>query len=168
MATRTSSTTPAGGKSTGARIVGADQRPSDGPGPEVMDAATLINDNVVNASGEDLGKIEAIMLDVQTGRIAYAVLSFGGFLGMGAKLFAIPWSALTLDAAEKRFILDTPKDRLENAPGFDKDHWPAMADPRWAKELHAYYDVTPYWEEELSTTRDPRTSAGSSTTRETY
>jgi sporulation protein YlmC with PRC-barrel domain len=165
MATRTSSTTANQADTAGTHIVGADRSRSDGPGPEVMDAATLIDDDVVNASGEDLGKIEAIMLDVQSGRIAYAVLSFGGFLGMGTKLFAIPWSALTLDADEKRFILDVPKDRLENAPGFDKDHWPAMADPRWARELHEYYDVTPYWEEEMATKRDPRTSAGSTATR---
>jgi hypothetical protein len=61
--------------------------------------------------------------------------SFGGVFGIGSKLFAIPWSALTLDADEKRFILDAPKERLENAPGFDKDHWPSMADQDWAKEL---------------------------------
>ncbi len=167
MATRTSSTTATQGETGGARIVGADRSRSDGPGPEVMDAATLIDDDVVNASGEDLGKIEAIMLDVQSGRVAYAVLSFGGFLGMGTKLFAIPWSALTLDADEKRFVLDVSKDRLEKAPGFDKDHWPSMADPRWATELHAYYGVTPYWEEEMGTMRDPRSSAGSAGTRGT-
>src|SRR6267143_1836135 len=80
--------------------------PSSGPGPDVMDAASLTGDDVVNAAGDDLGKIEAIMLDVASGRIAYAVLSFGGFLGMRNKLFAIPWSALTLDAGEKRFVLN--------------------------------------------------------------
>jgi sporulation protein YlmC with PRC-barrel domain len=158
MVTRTTSTTSQK-QSGGAAIVG-DRTRSDGPGPEVMDAATLIGDAVVNAQDEDLGKIEAIMLDVESGRIAYAVLSFGGFLGMGSKLFAIPWSALTLDTEEKRFILDAPKDKLENAPGFDKDHWPSMADSSWATDLHAYYDVAPYWEDEVSTTRDPRTSAG--------
>jgi sporulation protein YlmC with PRC-barrel domain len=158
MATRTSTTT--GTLTGGAPIVGADRRSSDGPGPEVMDAATLNGDSVVNASGEDLGKIEAIMLDVTGGRIAYAVLSFGGFLGMGSKLFAIPWSALTLDAGEQRFILDVAKDRLENAPGFDKDHWPSMADASWATELHSYYNVRPYWDDDIPSSRDPRTSAG--------
>jgi sporulation protein YlmC with PRC-barrel domain len=159
MVTRTGigSTTTTGG----APIIGADQRRSDGPGPEVMNAETLIGDSVVNSAGDDLGDIKAIMLDVTTGRIAYAVLSFGGFLGVGDKLFAIPWSALTLDAAEKRFILDIARDRLENAPGFDKDHWPSMADPSWANEIHAYYDVKPYWDDNLSAARDPRTSAGS-------
>src|SRR5690349_19936845 len=159
MGTRTTSTTR--NTSAGAAIVG-NRGTSDGPGPEVMDAATLIGDAVVNANDEDLGKVEAIMLDVQSGRIAYAVLSFGGFLGMGSKLFAIPWSALTLDAGEHRFILDVPKDRLENAPGFDKDHWPSMADTAWATEVHSYYNVRPYWDDELGTTpltsSDPRTT----------
>ena len=118
---------------------------SEGPGPDVMDAASLIGDKVVNATGDDLGKIEAIMLDVNSGHIAYAVLSFGGFLGMGSKLFAIPWSALVLDARHKRFVLDVSKERLESAPGFDKDHWPSMADRAWATGLHDYYEVAPYW-----------------------
>ena len=160
----TGSTQTAGG----APIVGAERRRSDGPGPEVMDAATLIGDSVVNSSGEDLGKIEAIMLDVTSGRIAYAVLSFGGFLGMGAKLFAIPWSALALDAGEKRFILGVSKDRLKNAPGFDKDHWPSMADPTWATEVHAYYNVTPYWDDDLDAARDRRSTPDELTTPRVY
>ena len=121
-----------------------------GPGPDVMDAASLAGDDVVNAAGEGLGRIEAIMLDVSSGRIAYAVLSFGTFLGMGGKLFAIPWSALTLDAAEQRFILDGPRERLEAAPGFDKDHWPSMADETWANRIHKYYEIEPYWDDPLS------------------
>lgn len=145
MATRTGSTSSTQSQK-GAAIVGQGRASADGPGPEVMDAATLIGDKVVNAADEDLGEIEAIMLDVQSGRIAYAVLSFGGFLGMGTKLFALPWSALTLDTDEKQFILDVPKDKLENAPGFDKDHWPSMADLTWATSLHQYYGREPYWD----------------------
>jgi sporulation protein YlmC with PRC-barrel domain len=161
MATRTPTTSSTRGSTAGgAKIIGADPSRADGPGPYIMDADTLIGDNVVNAAGEDLGEIKAIMLDVESGRVAYAVLSFGGFLGMGNKLFAIPWSALTLDADEKRFVLDIAKDRLDNAPGFDKDHWPAMADASWARHLHEYYDVRPYWDDDLSSL-DPRTSSGS-------
>ena len=128
-------------------------RVSRGPGPFVMDAATLDGDSVVNPAGECIGKIEAIMLDVTAGRVAYAVLSFGGFFGVGSKLFAIPWSAFTLDAVENRFLLDVSKERLESAPGFDEDHWPAMADRRWATEVHAYFDVQPYWEDETGMRR---------------
>jgi sporulation protein YlmC with PRC-barrel domain len=138
------------GRSSGAQIIDDGHKTSNGPGPNVMDAATLTGDSVVNGAGEDLGKIEAIMLDVTSGRIAYAVLSFGGFLGMGKKLFALPWGALTLDAVEKRFIVDASKEKLQNAEGFDKDHWPSMADPEWATRLHSYYNVTPYWDEKYA------------------
>ena len=77
---------------------------------------------------------------------AYAVLSFGGFLGMGDKLFAIPWRALQIDPPNHRFILDVDKETLESAPGFDKDHWPSMADEQWAREIHTYYKANPYWD----------------------
>src|SRR5687768_12284127 len=86
------------------RIIGATSAAlsSDGPGPQIMGADTLIGDNVVNTLGEDLGEIKEIMLEISSGRVAYAVLSSGGFLGIGDKLFAIPWSALKLDPANKR------------------------------------------------------------------
>ncbi len=112
----------------------------------VMSASTLIGDTVVNAQGEDLGKVEEIMLHIDSGKIAYAVLSFGGFLGIGDKLFAIPWEALTLDEDNHRFILNVDKERLEQAPGFDKDHWPDMADPKWGTEIYRYYGYKqPAW-----------------------
>jgi len=78
--------------------------------------------------------------------VGYAVLSFGGFLGMGEKFFAVPWNALTLDTKNKRFVLNVEKDRLKDAPGFDKDHWPNMADQSWMNEIHAYYGTKPYWD----------------------
>ena len=113
--------------------------------PTVMAADTLTGDKVVNFQKEDLGKIEHLMIDLERGRIAYAVLSFGGFLGMGDKLFAIPWSALALDTVEKRFILNVEKELLKHAPGFDKDHWPNMADRTWGAEVATYYGAKPYW-----------------------
>ena len=129
----------------GARIIGGQDNTS-GPGPEVMAADTLEGDKIVNRKGDDLGKVEDIMIDVRRGSVAYIVMSCGGFLGMGDKLFAIPWSALTLDTESKCFIFEVDKETLEKAPGFDKDHWPAMADERWARSIHSYYDVAPYWE----------------------
>jgi len=132
----------------GARIVGGPESyfGNEGPGPRIMAASTLEGDKVVNAAGEDLGEIKDIMIDVPSGRVAYAVLPFGGILGMGSKLFAVPWHALQLDPENHRFILDVSKERLQNAPGFDKDHWPSMADQRWANEIHEYYGSSPYWE----------------------
>jgi sporulation protein YlmC with PRC-barrel domain len=110
-----------------------------GPGPILMGASTLIGDNVYNHKDENLGDIKEIMLDTMSGKVMYAVLSFGGFLGMGEKLFAVPWSALTLDTKNKRFVLNVEKDRLKLAPGFDKDKWPNMSDQSWAKEIDSYY-----------------------------
>ncbi|HLA75208.1 MAG TPA: PRC-barrel domain-containing protein [Gammaproteobacteria bacterium] len=115
------------------------------PDRNVLSVSTLMDDPVHNTAGEDLGKIEDFMIDLDEGRIAYAVLSFGGFLGMGDKLFAIPWSALTIDADEHAFVLDVDKDTLENAPGFDKDNWPDMADRRWGEQVYSYYGRKPYW-----------------------
>ena len=125
-----------------------DTTPMDhvGPGPQVMSSETLTGNDVVNRAGEDLGDIKAIMLDVPQGRVAYAVLEFGGFLGMGNKLFAIPWQALVLDVERKCFILDVGVDVLKSAPGFDPDNWPSMADMEWARSLHTHYSARPYWE----------------------
>jgi sporulation protein YlmC with PRC-barrel domain len=103
---------------------------------------------VRNSEGEDLGKIEELMIDIPTGRVAYAVLSFGGFLGMGNKLFAIPWDALTLDEIEHQFILNVDKKTLEAAPGFDKDEWPDMADPKFGSQIYGYYGYKEYWTED--------------------
>jgi sporulation protein YlmC with PRC-barrel domain len=126
-------------------VGGGDELTNDGPGPEVMGASTLIGDDVINGLGESLGLIKEIMLDVPCGRVAYAVLSSGGLFGVGDKLYAIPWSALTLDTSRKCFVLNVSREQMENAPGFDKDHWPPMADPTWATDLHNYYGQCVYW-----------------------
>jgi sporulation protein YlmC with PRC-barrel domain len=115
-----------------------------GPGPYLMGADTLVGNEVYNRDSQDLGEIKEIMLDMRSGRVSYAVLSFGGFFGMGGKLFAVPWDALKLDTENKRFVLDVNKDRLDSAPGFDKTHWPDMADATWEKGIHAYYGTTPH------------------------
>ena len=146
MANIPSTSTPSSGQG-GARIIDQNPDMSGGPGPEVMAADTLQGDAVVNASGDKLGDIEDIMIDVPSGRVAYAVLARGGVMGVGAKLFAIPWDALTLDADRECFILDIDEERLANAPGFDKDHWPSMADRTWGSEVYSYYNRRPYWEQ---------------------
>lgn len=115
-----------------------------GPGPRLMGADTLIGNEVCNADNDDIGEIKEIMLDVARGHIEYAVLSFGSFLGMGEKLFAVPWSALKLDTKNKRFLLDIDKERLKNAPGFNKNAWPDLADNTLANDLHSYYGTKPH------------------------
>ena len=113
-------------------------------GFKVLSANTLKGDSVVNDKNEELGTIEDLMIDLEKGRVAYAVLSFGGFMGMGEKLFAIPWSALRVDTDEKRFVLNVPKEKLEKAPGFDVDNWPDMADRKWSAGIENYYGSKPF------------------------
>ena len=109
----------------------------------VLAASTLAGDSVRNSAGDDLGKVDEIMIDIPSGKVAYAVLSFGGVLRMGNKLFAVPWSALTVDEDEKCFILDVDKQTLENAPGFDKDNWPDMANSTWGSEVFRHDGASP-------------------------
>lgn len=116
-----------------------------GPGPEIMAAETLQGDRVMNLQGELLGKLRDIMIDVRHGRIAYAVMSSGGVMGFGDRLYALPWSALTMDAAQQCFLLDITRERLMEAPGFDRDRWPSMADTTFAQSVHAYYGKPSYW-----------------------
>lgn len=130
---------------SGADIVGGPKDKPQGPGPEIMAATTLEGNEVYNREDEVLGSIRHIMLDVPRGQIAYAVLSRGGVLGIGDKLYAIPWSALTLDTDREGFILNVTVEYLEADQGFDKDNWPSMADTEWASRTHAYYQRPPYW-----------------------
>src|SRR5438046_1104153 len=96
-----------------------------------LSASTLSKDKVYNNAGEHLGDVHDIMIDIPTGKVAYVVLSFGGFLGVGNKFFAIPWHALTVDETNKCLRMNIEQSRLERAPGFDKDNWPDMSDQAW-------------------------------------
>lgn len=110
-----------------------------------LGATTLLHDKVVNLSGQYVGKIEELMIDVTTGRVAYAVLSHGGILGIGNKLFALPWSALTVDEAKKRFVINVSREALDRMPGFDKEHWPDLNDLEYATGVYRQWGATPYW-----------------------
>ncbi|MEO8432098.1 MAG: PRC-barrel domain-containing protein [Acidobacteriota bacterium] len=114
-------------------------------GRNTLSATTLIGDAVVNRKGEDLGKVEDFMIEPEQGQVSYAVLSFGGFLGMGDKLFAVPMKAMKLSREEKRFVLDIDKEKLKNAPGFDKDNWPDLNDRTYGTKVYTYYGYQPHW-----------------------
>ena len=109
-------------------------------------ASKMIGSEVKNMAGEKLGKLEDFVLDLGSGRIAYAVLSFGGFLHVGNKLFALPPKALTFNADDEEFMVNIDKGVLKNAPGFDKDDWPDVADREYATKIYSYYGYTPFWE----------------------
>ncbi|MBK2356616.1 PRC-barrel domain-containing protein [Francisella hispaniensis] len=88
----------------------------------ILSATTIIGDDVVNYDGESLGEVKEIMLDTNTGEVAYVVVSFEGFLGMGGKLFAVPLTAFEIDTANKQFKLDKSKEELKQDSGFDKNN----------------------------------------------
>jgi len=109
-------------------------------------ASSIIGTDVVNPKGENLGDIKEVVIDPRTGKVAYAVVSFGGFLGMGEKLFAIPFTSFEYNVEENKYVLDVSKERLKSAPGFDSDNWPSMAEETWNRNIYKYYERSPYWE----------------------
>lgn len=121
---------------------------SAGPGATLTSASSLTGHDVVNRAGETLGEVQEVMLDLSHGTVAYAVMSSGGFLGIGERLFAIPWRALQLDAERKAFVLDVDKSHFDKAPGFEPSHWPTQLNggEEWHRDVHAYYGTPVYWE----------------------
>lgn len=116
--------------------------------PTLISAVTVKGTNVRNPEGEDIGNIEDLMIDWRHGIVAYAVLSFGGFLGMGTKWFAIPMESFQFDTEQESsdVILPVKKEDLENAPGFDKDNWPQYADQSFVSSVYIHYGIEPYWD----------------------
>ena len=109
-------------------------------------ASQLIGMNIQNSRGETVGEIEDIVLDADSGRIRYAAVSYGGFLGVGDKLFAVPFSALKCqadrdDPAERVMILNVTQEQLKGATGFDEDHWPNFADRNFTNQIDKQYGV---------------------------
>jgi len=107
----------------------------------LLSSSSLTGNDVKNPSGDSLGKIEDMMIDTRTGAVAYCVLSFGGIFGVFDKLFAVPMPVLTVDTDDKCFVLNESKERLEGAPGFDKDNWPDHSDLGWRQTVDDYYRV---------------------------
>ncbi len=111
--------------------------------PRILSASSITGTNVKNSMGQDIGEIKDIMIDWSNGTISYAVLSFGGFLGMGDKYFAVPMEAFDFDATDSDdyVVLDVSKEQLEDAPGFDKDNWPSHADVAFTNRIYSHYGV---------------------------
>ena len=107
----------------------------------ILSSTSITGTNVTNQKGENLGEIKDLMIDTETGTVNYAVLSFGGFLGLGDKYFAIPFEAFSVNTTTEKFTLNVTKDRLENAPGFDKDNWPKTSDHKYWDSLYKHYGV---------------------------
>ncbi len=115
----------------------------------------LLGRKVENNQGEQLGNITDIVIDMDRGQVAYAVLSFGGFLGMGDKLFAIPFTALKDSPQRRSFVLNVDKEKLKQAPGFDKNQWPETGNRQWGTDVHRFYGEQPYWERSDTQSQTP-------------
>jgi len=113
--------------------------------PTILSASSLNGASVESPQGEGLGKIRELMVDLEDGRIAYVLLSFGGALGIGEKLIAIPWGAVYVDTMHQVIVLDVDRETLENAPSFDIDDWPDACDRSWVANLYDHYGYRPYW-----------------------
>lgn len=105
----------------------------------VLTAGSIMRDKVVSTSGENLGDIKDLMVDLNKGCIAYAVLDFGSFMGMGGKYFAVPWNSFTVDEDNRQLVLNVSKEQLEQSPGFDKDRWPLSNDDTYYSSVDRYY-----------------------------
>ncbi len=109
-------------------------------------ASNIEDIEVLNAAHKKLGTVEDLMINSRTGRVVYAALSYGGFAGVGDKLFAVPWRAFKFERnkqeKENMLVLNIDEQTLKNAPGFDKEHWPNFADPKFRKGIESYYGRT--------------------------
>jgi sporulation protein YlmC with PRC-barrel domain len=115
----------------------------------IQKASEIIGRSVQNNRGEELGEIKDLAIDSDRYRIAYVVLSFGGFMGLGDKLFAIPTGVLQMPGTEGYAVLKVEKDRLKSATGFDKNQWPNLGDLTFAEDTYEFYGQRPYWLEDL-------------------
>ncbi len=109
--------------------------------PRILSSSSIIGTKVFNNLKENIGDIKDLMINLQDGRIDYAVLSFGGFLGMGDKLFAVPLEAFDVHPENETFQLNVSKEKLEQAPGFDKDNWPDTGDNSFRDSVYKHYGV---------------------------
>jgi len=109
--------------------------------PQALSVSTLLGNRVVDRAGQEVGRIQELMVDPKNGRVTYAVMSFGGVFGLGEKLFAVPWVSLELDPDHDRFFMDVDREKLKDAPGFDKDDWPNMSGTYWGTDVPKFYNV---------------------------
>jgi sporulation protein YlmC with PRC-barrel domain len=114
-------------------------------GASLISADRVEGTSVYNRTGDHLGSIKDVMIDKMSGKVAYAVMSFGGFLGIGEKLHPVPWSKLTYDRSQGGYVVDLDKRVLEGAPTYDPTDTPNYDDQAWGKKVHDYYKVPPYW-----------------------
>lgn len=120
-----------------------DPRDTEG---RLISAGSVSGSDVYDHAGNRLGSVRDVMIDKESGRIAYAILSFGGLLGFGDRRHPLPWSSLRYDRTLAGYVVDLDRDRLQGAPSYAEDEPIAWNDARWGERLHEYYKAEPYWQ----------------------
>jgi hypothetical protein len=111
----------------------------------LVSAGKVQGTNVYNTQGENLGEVYDVMIDKRSGKIAYAVMSFGGVLGIGNDYHPLPWNTLKYDTRQGGYVVGLTKQQLEGAPTFNRDQAPAWGDRAYEQGIHDYYKAAPYW-----------------------
>lgn len=111
----------------------------------VISASKVTGTNVYNTAGELLGEINDVMIDKRSGKIAYAIMSFGGFLGIGEQYHPLPWATLKYDTRQGGYVVGLTKEQLQGAPMYARNATPAWGDRAYETRIHDYYKTTPYW-----------------------
>lgn len=113
------------------------------PGVILISSEDVEGTKVFDLNGNEIGTIDHLMIDKVSGQVRYAVLSFGGFLGLGHKHYPLLWSSLTYDKTREGYSTNVTEDQLKDAPEFSDDSW---ADRDWESRMHQHYNVQPYWD----------------------
>jgi sporulation protein YlmC with PRC-barrel domain len=108
-------------------------------------ATSLCAQTLIDSTGDVMGSIVDVLLDLERGRVAYALVACGGFVGVGERMFAVPWTALQHDGAQ--FVLNGNRSLLESGPSFDREHWSDTPEQGWHERVHAHFHARPFWDE---------------------
>lgn len=111
----------------------------------LIGADRVAGTEVYNAAGDHLGEIHDVMIDKSSGKVAYAIMSFGGFLGLNEKFHPLPWNVLTYDTDKEGYVVPVTREQLEKAPMYDESGAPDWNDREYGKRVHDHYGSSPYW-----------------------
>ena len=112
---------------------------------DLISSARVEGTPVYNQDGEKVGHVKEVMLNKKTGQVAYAVMSFGGFLGIGERYHPLPWDVLDYDPAKHGYVVTLDKKALENAPSFGPEESERLLDRGYLSGMYDYYGSAPYW-----------------------
>ena len=112
------------------------------PNHQLISSEDVEDTNVYDTMGKKIGAVDHLMIDKVSGRVAYAVISFGGFLGLGHSHYPVPWGALKYDASLGGFGANVTEQQLKDAPEFSDD---ARGDRNWETRTHQHYNAQHYW-----------------------